>query len=229
MVLVTIRTAIIFIVLLIIMRLMGKRQIGEMQPFELVITLLIAELACIPMADVSIPLLYGIISVVTIFVLHEIMTLLDLKIKPLKSFISGKPSVVVNKNGIDDYQLKRNNLDVSDLIESLRSAGYFSLDAVDYALYEANGTFSALPKQDYEEMQTSLPIVIIDNGKYDKKNLEITGLEQAFFDGILQEKKVKKSKDVLVLTADGTGKIYLQVKKRKFETFNVQYPEGKVW
>ena len=147
MVLVTIRTAIIFIVLLIIMRLMGKRQIGEMQPFELVITLLIAELACIPMADVSIPLLYGIISVVTIFVLHEIMTRLDLKLKPLKSLISGKPSVVVNKNGIDDYQLKRNNLDVSDLIESLRTAGYFSLDAVDYALYEANGTFSALPNQ----------------------------------------------------------------------------------
>ncbi|MCX4385155.1 MAG: DUF421 domain-containing protein, partial [Clostridia bacterium] len=161
MVLVTIRTAIIFIVLLIIMRLMGKRQIGEMQPFELVITLLIAELACIPMADVSIPLLYGIISVVTIFVLHEIMTLLDLKLKPLKSLISGKPSVVVNKNGIDDYQLKRNNLDVSDLIESLRTAGYFSLDAVDYALYEANGTFSALPNQNYEQMQTSLPLVII--------------------------------------------------------------------
>ncbi len=229
MVLVTIRTAIIFIVLLVIMRLMGKRQIGEMQPFELVITLLIAELACIPMADVSIPLLYGIISVLTIFVLHEIMTLLDLKIKPLKSFISGKPSVVVNKNGIDDYQLKRNNLDVSDLIESLRSAGYFSLDAVDYALYEANGTFSALPKQDYEQMQTSLPIVIIDNGKYDQKNLEITGLEQSFFDGILEEKKVKKAKDVLVLTADGTGKLYLQVKKRKFETFKVEYPEGKVW
>ena len=229
MVLVTIRTAIIFMVLLVIMRLMGKRQIGEMQPFELVITLLIAELACIPMADVSIPLLYGIISVLTIFVLHEIMTLLDLKIKPLKSFISGKPSVVVNKNGIDDYQLKRNNLDVSDLIESLRSAGYFSLDAVDYALYEANGTFSALPKQDYEQMQTSLPIVIIDNGKYDQKNLEITGLEQSFFDGILEEKKVKKAKDVLVLTADGTGKLYLQVKKRKFETFKVEYPEGKVW
>lgn len=229
MVLVTIRTAIIFIVLLIIMRLMGKRQIGEMQPFELVITLLIAELACIPMADVSIPLLYGIISVVTIFVLHEIMTLLDLKLKPLKSFISGKPSVVVNKNGIDDYQLKRNNLDVSDLIESLRSAGYFSLDAVDYALYEANGTFSALPKQDYEQMQTSLPLVIIDNGKYDQKNLEITGLKQSYFDEILKEQNIKSPKEVLVLTADGTGKIYLQVKKRKFSTFNVEYPEGKVW
>ncbi len=229
MVLVMIRTAIIFLVLLVIMRLMGKRQIGEMQPFELVITLLIAELACIPMADASIPLLYGIISVVTIYVLHEIMTLLDLKVKPWKSFISGKPSVVVNKNGIDDYQLKRNNLDVSDLIESLRSAGYFSLDCVDYALYEANGTFSALPKQDYEQMQNSLPLVIIDNGSYDEKNLELTGLNREFFDGILKEHGAQNVKRVLVLTADGNGKLYLQVKGKKFETLQVNYPEHKIW
>lgn len=224
-----IRTAIIFIVLLVIMRLMGKRQIGEMQPFELVITLLIAELACIPMADASIPLLYGIIAVVTIFVLHEIMTLLDLKIKPLKGLISGKPSVVINKNGIDDYQLKRNNLDVSDLIESLRSAGYFSLDSIDYALYEANGTFSALPKQDYEQMQTSLPLVIIDNGSYDEKNLEVLGLQREFFDDVLRKQGVKNVKKVLVLTADGTGKLYLQQKHEKFRTLQVEYPGGKVW
>ncbi len=224
-----IRTAIIFVVLLIIMRLMGKRQIGEMQPFELVITLLIAELACIPMADVSIPLLYGVVSVVTIYVLHEIMTLLDLKIKPLKSLISGKPSVVVNKNGIDDYQLKKNNLDVSDLIESLRTSGYFSLDSVDYALYEANGTFSALPKENYEETQTSLPLVIIDNGKYDMKNLEITGLEKSFFDKILQQEGIQKTKRVLVLTADGTGKLYLQAKGQKYKTLQTEYPGGKTW
>lgn len=224
-----IRTAIIFVALLIIMRLMGKRQIGEMQPFELIITLVIADLACIPMADASIPLLYGIVAVLSIFVLHEIMTLVDLKVKPLKSFISGKPSVVINKNGIDDYQLKRNNLDVSDLIESLRTAGYFSLDCIDYALYESNGMFSALPKQDYEQMQTSLPLVIIDNGKYDKKNLDITGLGKEYFDGILKQQSVKNVKKVLVLTADGTGKIYLQEKNQKFRTFHVNYPEGKIW
>ena len=224
-----IRTAILFVVLLVIMRLMGKRQIGEMQPFELVITLLIAELACIPMADVSIPLLYGIVSVLTIFVLHELFSLIDLKIKPLKAFISGKPSVVVNKNGIDDYQLKKNNLDVSDLIESLRTAGYFSLDCVDYALYEANGTFSALPRAGYEEEQNSLPLVIVDNGTYDRKNLELTGLGQEFFDGILQENGVKKVKKVLVLTADGNGKLYLQMKGEKYRTMKVEYPGGKTW
>ena len=229
MVLVMIRTAIIYVVLLIVMRLMGKRQIGEMQPFELVITLLIAELACIPMADTSIPLLYGVVSVLAIYVLHEIVTLIDLKVKPLKSFISGKPSVVINKNGIDDYQLKRNNLDVSDLIESLRSAGYFSLDCIDYALYESNGTFSALPKENYEQMQTSLPLVIIDNGRFDGKNLALTGLEQNFFEGVLHKEGVKKIKKVLVLTADGTGKLYLQEKGEKFRTLNVTYPDGKTW
>lgn len=229
MVLVMIRTAIIYIVLLIVMRLMGKRQIGEMQPFELVITLLIAELACIPMADTSIPLLYGVVSVLAIYVLHEIVTLIDLKVKPLKSFISGKPSVVINKNGIDDYQLKRNNLDVSDLIESLRSAGYFSLDCIDYALYESNGTFSALPKENYEQLQTSLPLVIIDNGRFDGKNLALTGLEQNFFEGVLRKEGVKKIKKVLVLTADGTGKLYLQEKGEKFRTLNVTYPDGKTW
>ena len=78
-------------------------------------------------------------------------------------------------------------------------------------------------------MQTSLPLVIIDNGKYDKKNLDITGLGQEYFDGILKQQSVKNVKKVLVLTADGTGKIYLQEKNQKFRTFHVNYPEGKIW
>ena len=228
MALIMVRTVIVFLVLLIIMRLMGKRQIGEMQPFELVITLLISELACIPMADASVPLLYGIVSVVTIFVLHELVTLIDLKGKPFKALLSGKPGVVVNKNGIDAYELKRNRLDVSDLIESLRTAGYFSLDSIDYALYESNGTFSALPKKDYEEKQTSLPLVILSSGKFDEKNLQFSGLSAEFFRGILRDQGVKE-KDVLVLTADGTGKLYLQENGKKYQTIRVEYPGGRTW
>ena len=228
MALIMVRTVIVFLVLLIIMRLMGKRQIGEMQPFELVITLLISELACIPMADASVPLLYGIVSVVTIFVLHELVTLIDLKGKPFKALLSGKPGVVVNKNGIDAYELKRNRLDVSDLIESLRTAGYFSLDSIDYALYESNGTFSALPKKNYEEKQTSLPLVILSSGKFDEKNLQFSGLSAEFFRSILREQGVKE-KDVLVLTADGTGKLYLQENGKKYQTMQVEYPGGRTW
>ena len=104
--LIFIRTIIVFITLLVIMRLMGKRQIGEMQPFELVITLLIAELACIPMADTSIPLLYGIVSILTIYFLHQIVCLLDLQFKPMKAVLSGSPSIVLNKSGIDDTQAR---------------------------------------------------------------------------------------------------------------------------
>ncbi len=148
MALIFIRTTIIFIVLLLIMRLMGKSQIGEMQPFEFVISLVIAELACIPMADTSIPIFYGIIAIVTIFILHQVVWLLQLWFQPVKKIVSGKPSVVINRDGIDEFQLKKNNLDVSDLVESMRAAGYFNLDDVYYGLYEANGSFSALEKEE---------------------------------------------------------------------------------
>ena len=229
MLLIVIRTAIVFLLLLVVIRAMGKRQIGEMQPFELVITLVVADLACIPMADTSIPLLYGAVAVLTIFALHEIITLVDLKLKWLKPFISGKPSLVVNKNGIDEFQLKKNNLDIADLIESLRVAGYSSLDCIDYALYESNGMFSALPKQGFSEMNTSLPLVIINNGEYDTNNLSLTGLSRSFFDGILKGKGVSSYKRVLVLTADGEGKIYLQEKGKKYRTFTVPLPHGIAW
>lgn len=152
------------------MRLMGKSQIGEMQPFEFVITLLIAELACIPMADSSIPLLYGIVAIITIFILHQIVWLLDLWFKPVKNIICGEPSVVINRDGIDVFQLKKNNLNVSDLIESMRSAGYFNLDDVYYGLYEANGSFSALKKE--QSASDSLSLTLVDLGKPDKKTFQ---------------------------------------------------------
>lgn len=227
--LIFIRTAIIYVALLLILRLMGKRQIGEMQPFELVITLLIAELACIPMADTSIPLLYGIVSIVTIYLLHQIVCLIDLYCPPLKYIVSGKPSIVINKDGIDEYQLKKNSLDVSDLMESLRTAGYFSLSAVEYALYEANGSFSALPREGYEAEQTSLPLLIADKGKYNMKNVELTGIPTSFFEDMLRKRGIKNVKKVLALTIDGTGKVYLQEHGKKRKIFSVELPEGKKW
>lgn len=227
--LIFLRTAVIFVALLVVMRLMGKRQIGEMQPFELVITLLIAELACIPMADTSIPLLYGIVSVVTIFLLHQLMLLVDLHWRPFKAAIGGKPSVVINRDGIDIAQLRRNNLDISDLIESMRTAGFFSLDEAAYALYEANGQFAAMPREDAErEDKGSLPLLILNDGKYEKNNLRHSGTDEAFFERILREQNARR-KDVFVLTLDGTGKIYMQCKGEKFRTFRVPLPKECAW
>ena len=228
--LIFLRTAIIFIALLAVMRLMGKRQIGEMQPFEFVITLLIAELACIPMADISIPLLYGIASIVTIFFLHQLLLLFDLKWKPFKVLVGGKPSIVINKEGIDISQLKKNHLDLSDLIESMRSAGYFSLDEVAYALYESSGQFTAMPREDSpKEDKVSLPVVIIDDGKFDEKNLALTKTGRAYFQDILKQQKVRSIRRVFVLTLNGTGKVDLQCRGERYRSFRVRLPEGSSW
>lgn len=219
MALVFLRTSIIFITLLIIMRLMGKSQIGEMQPFEFVITLLIAELACIPMADSSIPLLYGIIAIISIFILHQIMWLLDLWFKPMKTVICGKPSVVINKDGIDEYQLKKNNLDLSDLIESMRTAGYFNLDDVYYGLYEANGSFSAMEKP--EKASYSLSLSLIDMGKADKKNLARCGFDRDDLKKFLQEQHARE-RDVVAMTVNSEGRVYFQKRGEKYKILNVK-------
>lgn len=226
--LIFIRTLIIFIATLIIMRLMGKRQIGEMQPYELVITLIIADLACIPMADNSIPLLYGIVAIATVYLLHQIVCLLDLNVPGAKAVLSGSPSIVLNKNGIDDTQLKKNNLDVSDLIESLRVEGYFALDAIEYALYESEGTFSALPKKDYERMQSSLPIIIIDEGKFDQKNIEQTKRSKQYYLDVLKKQGCQSEKKVLVMTVDGNGKAYLQQTGKKYKVLELDWEE-RLW
>ncbi len=225
MVLVFIRSVVIFIALLIFMRLMGKRQIGEMQPYELVVTLIIADLACIPMQDTSIPLTYGLVAILAVFLLHQIVCMIDLNFANLKTVVSGSPNVVINKNGIDDTQLKKNNLDVSDLIESLRIEGYFSLDAVDYALYEAEGTFSALPKKNYQNLQKSLPVVLVDEGKFDEKNIALTQKDRAYYMDVLKNHGCSMLKRVLVMTVDGNGRVYLQKKGEKYEVFNLGWKE----
>lgn len=219
MALIFIRTAIIFIVLLLVMRLMGKSQIGEMQPFEFVISLVIAELACIPMADTSIPLFYGIIAILTIFILHQIVWLLELWFKPVKTVVSGKPSVVINKDGIDEFQLKKNNLDVSDLIESMRVAGYFNLDDVYYGLYEANGSFSALEKE--EKASNSLPLTLIDRGKADEQNCTRRGFDTERLKEFLTEQNAKL-KEVVVMTVNGEGRVYFQKRGEKYKILQVE-------
>ena len=219
MALIFIRTAIIFLTLLIVMRLMGKSQVGEMQPFEFVISLLIAELACIPMADSSIPLLYGVVAIIAIFILHQIVWLLDLWFKPMKTVVCGKPSVVINKNGIDEYQLKQNNLDVSDLIESMRVAGYFSLDDVFYGLYESNGSFSALENPD--RGSSSLSYLLIDGKKKNKKNLATCGIEKSKLDEFLKKQNAEL-KQVLAMTVNGDGRVYFQKRGEKYKILQME-------
>ena len=174
------------------------------------------------------PLLYGIVSILSIYLMHQIICLIDLHFFKAKAVISGTPSIVLNKNGIDDTQLKKNNLDVSDLIESLRTEGYFSLDAIEYALYEAEGKFSALPKKNYEDLQSSLPLIVISEGKFDKKNLQRIGKNQQYFLDVLRAQDCDELKKVLVLTVDGNGKAYFQQKGEKYKVFHLGW-ETCLW
>jgi len=229
MIIIFIRAIITFTTLLIVMRIMGKRQIGEMQPFEFIITLLIAELACIPMADVSIPLIYGIAAIVAVFILHQSISALEQLSQGLKYVVSGKPSLVLNKNGIDFTELKRNNMDVEDLIESMRSNGYFSLDDLDYGIFESNGKFSAKEKPDFDKKKSGMPVLIVSEGKLIEKNFELLKINYDFVKRIMDGEKVKRLKDVGVITVDGNGKMYFQAMNENYKILNVNLPEGVKW
>lgn len=222
MLIIFIRTIILYIALLIVMRLMGKRQIGEMQPFEFIITLLIAELVCIPMTDVSIPLSYGIVSVVAVFILHQIMSILEGIGDKVKFIISGKPSVVITPNGVVLDELKKNNMGVSDLSEALRNLGYFSFDEVEYAIFESNGKLSALKSA--KDSNKTLPLLLISDGKVQKNNFLIRQVSLNELNKQL-ENKLKKLSNVEVLTLDEQGEIYLKLRNKKFEI--LQYKWGQ--
>ena len=219
MLIIFIRTVIIFVSLLIIMRLMGKRQIGEMQSFELIITLIIADLAVIPMADVSIPLIYGIVAILALFILHQLLFILEKSGGFVKKIINGKPSIVINTLGVDFNELKKNNLDVADLIEALRGAGFFALDDAKYAVFESNGKLSVM-QNDNATSSKSLPIVLVDNGKIDKNNLQKISKDNAWVNQLVQQRG-KKLKNIGVLTINGNGEIYLQEKFNRYEKLTV--------
>lgn len=221
------RTLIIITTLIILMRLMGKRQIGEMQPFEFIITLIIADLACVPMADVSIPLVYGIVGIVGLFLLHQLLTLLEQSGKFLKTVISGKPSLVINKDGVDLTELKKNNMGVDDLIETMRAQGYFSFEDVLYAIYESNGQLSVMENPN-KTPSNSLPLLIVTEGKIDIDNLKLIKVDKDKFLSYLGSTNVN-IKNVEILTLDGNGKIYIQEKKQKYKILNYNLKEGVSW
>lgn len=223
-----IRTVIIFITLVIVMRIMGKRQIGEMQPFEFIVTLIIADLACIPMADISIPVLYGIVSILGLFLLHQIFSVLEQKRGILKRIISGKPSVIINKNGVDMKELRRNNMGVDDLIESMRSQGYFSLDDLDYAIFEANGNLSALENQNSEKHPSSIPVLLIENGKFVNENIKFTKKDETELKNFLLKENLEL-KNTEVLTLDGNGRVYYKAKNQKYQILNLPLKEENKW
>ena len=220
------RGLIIFAVLLVIIRLMGKRQIGEMEPFELVITLVISEIACIPMGDSSIPLIYGIVCILTLYVVHQFIVLL-MKNSKLQSLISGKPLLVINKNGIDKELLKKLNMQTCDLLQAIRSAGFFSIDEIKYALMETNGQLSVIPKKNLEEKQQRLPIPVILDGRWSEDDLKQHNISKDKAETLIKRHKLKL-KNIMLFTVDETNHVVIQPANRPIFCFDLMQKEEQL-
>lgn len=218
-----IRSIIIYLIVLFLFRIMGKRQLGQMQPFELVLTLIIADLATIPMAEVGVPVLHGIIPLFTLVILHFLLTMLTRSSTTMAAVVSGKPVIVINADGIDYKAMKKLSITVDDILEAMRGLGYFSLDQVEFAIMETNGKLSVLPKAEYAPAtnesvkakveKSVIPVNLVCEGKIMKENLSIAMVDEKFVLNFLKEKNPHaKLKDVLVMTFDKNGQVYLQYK-----------------
>lgn len=231
------RSVIIYLVVLFLYRLMGKRQLGQMQPFELVLTLIIADLATIPMAEVSVPVLHGVVPVLTLVVLHFALSFFSQISSKFAHFLSGKPVIVINPDGIDYKALKNLNMSVDDVFEAIRGCGYFSLEQVQYAIMETNGKMSVLPKSEFAPVtvqdmklnvdKSTIPVNLINEGKLNKENLKIAHIDEVKLMEILKQANIKKVKDVLLLTLDKNGSVYLQKFGQKYQVLQVE-PIGQV-
>ena len=214
------RSVIIYICVLVVIRLMGKRQIGEMQPFEFVATLIIADLACIPMAELSVPLIHGIVPIVTLLIIHFLICFLSRKFVFARYLLTGKPAIVVSPKGINYKGLKELNMTLDDLLELMRGCSVFNFSEIAYAIIETNGNLCVIKKSEAEPptrkdfkvkvSQNGLPINIIMDGVLMKENVEIAGIDDKFIMKCISKANLSKVKDVLIMTLDNNGEVFIQ-------------------
>lgn len=218
-----VRAIIIYIIVLIVMRLMGKREIGQLQPFELVISIMIADLASIPMSDPGVPIFNGIVPILGLLCMHLIITLLNIKSVNIRKVTCGKPTLLVFRGKIDESALKKERFTISELQERLRGKDVFNLGDVEYAILETNGEVSVILKpnkrtttpEDFnmEPEYEGLPYDLIVDGKIMYENLNKIGRDKNWL--IKEVKKFKTiPEDVFIATIDGKGNFFCQEKEK---------------
>ena len=234
------RSVIIYVCVLAVIRLMGKRQVGEMQPFEFVITLIIADLACNPMAELSVPLVHGIVPIITLMILHFLICFLARKVQFVRYVLTGRPAIVINPNGINFKELKELNMTLDDLIELMRGCNVFKIEEIAYAIIETNGNLCVIKKSEVESVtrsdlkvkvsQASLPINIIMDGRLMNENVRLTKIDNQFIENCLSKAEIKNIKDVLIMTLDNNGEVFIQSKKlSNYKNFKMDYDGGGKW
>ena len=216
------RTIILYILIIAGVRLMGKRQVGELEPSELVLSLIIADLASVPMQDYGIPLLTGIVPILTLLSVTMILSVLTMKSVRFRALLCGKPSVVVRNGAVDQREMARNRLTLDELLEELRGKGYTDLSAVKYAILETNGQLSVLPYANQKpptarDMKVSveeggLPRVVVSDGKLLERNLKALGRDRSWLDRQLTQRGCKDVSKVFLLLVDEGDAVYFAEK-----------------
>jgi len=202
---------------------MGKRQIGQLQPFELVIALMVSELAAMPMQNTGIPLVHGIIPIITLLVLQVLISTLQLKSETARIIFCGKPSILIEKGKININELKNNRLNINDLLEELRLKEHFNIGDIEYAILETGGQISIIPKSDIQPatrkdlkilpIQDTLPVALILDGKINNKNLEVINKDKSWLNKQLKKNNILAADEVFLASLDSKGNLSYQLKK----------------
>ena len=224
MLIVFFRSIVLYIIVLIVMRLMGKREIGQLQPFELAIAIMIADLAAVPMAETGIPISNGIIPILGLLVMHLIISFLNLKSMKIREILCGKPAILIYRGKIDEKVLKKERFTLNELQERLRSSNVVNLGDVEYAILETSGQVTVIQKPDKRTTTPKdfnimpeyegIPYDLVVDGKVMYKNLKNIGRDYNWL-----KKEVNKfnmePEEALIVTFDGGNQIFCQ-KKEKF-------------
>ena len=224
MVLIFVRTIIIYIFVLLVMRGMGKRQIGQMQPFELVIAMMIADLAATPMSEIGIPITYGLIPILGLLVMHILISIINLKSIKFRELICGKPRILIYRGKIDQTALKKENFTINELQERLRNNNITNLGEVEYAILETSGQVTVIQKPEKRSLTPEdMGIVpeyegisydLVIDGKIMYDNLNILNKDYKWLKN--QTKKFNMTpEEALIVTIDGKNQIFCQKKEKK--------------
>ena len=212
------RTVILYFLIVIGLRLMGKRQIGELEPSELVLTMMISDLATVPMQDFGIPLVNGVFPIVTLLCVSMLLSFFSLKSIRFRGLVCGYPTVIIRDGKVLQQNMARNRFTVDELLEQLRSQGYSDLTAVKYAVLETSGQVSVLPYTKDSPVtpqvmnltsqdDVTLPVLLINDGRVMSDNLSASGYDAVWLDKQLKERRLTSPRQVFFMTVDEAGTI----------------------
>ncbi len=206
-----VRISVMYVCAIVIMRLAGKREIGQMELSELVTSFMISEIACMPITDPELPLINGIVFCFAVILLEIILSRGCIKIPVVKRIISGKPSFIVVKGKLDKKEFRRTKISLSEFVSAMRSKGISSVEKISYAVLEPDGTISILPydddtKNDREHSQ-GIEHMLICDGYINKSELERFGYDTSFVTGLLKKHGIKSAKEVFYLGIDDQNNV----------------------